>query len=149
MAAGRGASLAVAVAAAAALAGCGAGKPEDVAKAYVATNDASKCDMLTQGLVEQLTGRRGEAARAACRRNVVRFPAPEDVRVRAVNERSGGQREARGRSEDHEGGEAEREREQAGGIEAEAEVELIADGREAEVRLVKQHERWRIAALGE
>ena len=41
------------------------------------------------------------------------------------------------------------ERESAGGAEAESEVELVADGHEAEVRLVKQHEQWQIAALGE
>lgn len=119
------------------LAGCGAGKPEDVAVSYVGSNAAGKCDLLTQGLVEQLTHARGEAARAACRRNVVRFPAPKDVRVRDV--RGGGE----------EGGDAEKRREAAGGVEAESEVRLVADGHEAEVRLVKQHEHWQIAALGE
>jgi hypothetical protein len=118
------------------LAGCGAGTPEDVAVSYVGSNAADKCDLLTQGLVERLTGERGAAARAACRRNVVRVPAPRDVRVRGV---SGGE----------EGGEAERRREAAGGVEAESEVRLVADGRAAEVRLVKRHERWQIAALGE
>jgi hypothetical protein len=116
------------------IAGCGAGKPEDVAVSYVATNAASKCDLLTQALVEQLTRRQGAAARAACRRNVVRFRAPEHVKVRRV---VGG---------DEDEGE---EREPAGGVEAESEVELVADGHEAEVRLVKQHEHWQIAALGE
>jgi hypothetical protein len=116
------------------LAGCGAGKPEDVAVSYVATNDASKCALLTQALVEQLTHRRGDAARATCRRNVVRFPAPKDVRVRRVN---GGEED---KGEEHES---------EGGVEAESEVELVADGHEAEVRLVKQHEHWQIAALGE
>lgn len=130
-----GASAVLAAGVALAAAGCGAGKPQDVAKAYVATNQASKCDMLTQGLVEQLTRRRGPAARAACRRNVVRFAAPEDVRVRRIE----GGDEA----------EAESEREAHGRIEAEAEVDLIADGHEAEVRLVKQHEHWKINGLGE
>ena len=111
------------------VAGCGAGKPQDVAVSYVGTNAASKCALLTQELVEQLTREQGAAARAACRRNVVRFPAPKDVRVRAV----------KGGDEEHE----------AGGGEGESEVELVADGRAAEVRLVKRDERWRIAALGE
>jgi hypothetical protein len=114
------------------LAGCGAGKPEDVAVKYAGTNAASKCDLLTQSLVEQLTHARGAAARAACRRNVVRFPAPRNVRVRAVK-----------------GGGEDEEHESDGGVEAESEVQLVLDGREAEVRLVKQHERWQIAALGE
>jgi hypothetical protein len=116
------------------LAGCGAGKPEDVAVKYVATNAASKCDLLTQALVEQLTRRQGAAARAACRRNVVRFPAPRHVQVRRVKG---------GEEDEGEGHESE------GGVEAESEVELVADGHEAEVRLVKQHEQWQIAALGE
>ena len=116
------------------LAGCGAGKPEDVAVKYVSTNAASKCALLTQALVEQLTHEKGAAARATCRRSVVRFPAPGDVRVRAV--KGGGEDEGD-------------EHESAGGVEAESEVELVLDGHEAEVRLVKQHERWQIAALGE
>ena len=116
------------------LAGCGAAKPEDVAVSYVATNAASKCDLLTQALVEQLTRQRGAAARATCRRNVVRFPAPRHVEVRRV--KGGGEDEG----EEHES---------AGAVEAESEVQLVADGHEAEVRLVKQHEQWQIAALGE
>jgi hypothetical protein len=103
------------------LAGCGAARPEQVAVNYVATNAASKCELLTQSLVEQLTHEQGAAARATCRRNVVRYPAPADVVVRRVK----------------------------GDVEAESEVLLVADGHEAEVRLVKQHEHWQIAALGE
>jgi hypothetical protein len=129
-----GASL-LAVAGALLLGGCGAGKPEDVAVSYAKTNQASKCALLTQSLVEQLTRERGAAARAACRRNVVRFPAPRHVEVRRVD---GGEQQ-----------EGDAGREQDGGVEAESEVELVADGHEAEVRLVKQHERWQIAALGE
>jgi hypothetical protein len=128
-----GASLAVA--AAALLAGCGSGKPQEVAVRYASTNHADKCGLLTQALVEQLTRERGAAARAACRRNVVRFPAPKDVRVRGV---SGGD------EPDGDAGEAAR-----GGVEAESEVRLTLDGREAEIRLVKQHDHWQIAALGE
>jgi hypothetical protein len=109
-------------------AGCGEGeKPEAVAKAYVGTNAASKCDVLSQGLVEQLTGKRGEAALATCRHNVVRFPAPKQVRIREV--------------------EAEGEQEADAG--SEAEVALMADGKEAEVRLAKQDGKWRIVQLGE
>jgi hypothetical protein len=112
-------------------AGCGEGpKPEAVAKSYVASNAASKCDVLAGDLVEQLTGKRGAAAVAACKRNVVRFPAPRDVRVASV---AGG--EAEGDRTEEEGGDAE--------------VDLVADGREAEVKLAKQDGKWRIVALGE
>lgn len=113
------------------VAGCGEGpEPSAVAKSYVASNAASKCDLLAPALVEQLTGARGAAAVAACKRNVVRFPAPRDVRISRAK-----------------GGEADEDRgEEEGG---EAEVELIADGREAEVKLAKQDGKWRIVALGE
>jgi hypothetical protein len=121
----------VLTAAGALVAGCGEGpKPETVAQRYVASNAASKCDVLATQLVEQLTGKRGEAALAACRRNVVRFPAPTDVRVRAVQA---------------EGGDKPGESEEA----REAEVRLLADGREAELKLAKQDGEWRIVQLGE
>ena len=120
--------MAVVAAACALVAGCGEGpKPEAVAREYVATNDASKCEMLSTPLVESLTGRRGAAALAACRRNVVRFPAPEDVRIRSVKT------------------EGEEDADRAGG----AEVRLLADGREAELKLAKQAGEWRIVQLGE
>jgi hypothetical protein len=120
------------LAAAAMVAGCGEGeKPETVATRYVGTNAASKCDVLAPALVEQLTGKQGDAALAACRRNVVRFPAPEDVRIRSVKAEGGEQGEE---AEEHAG---------------EAEVELLADGREAELRLAKQDGEWRIVAMGE
>jgi hypothetical protein len=110
-----------------ALAACGEGpEPAAVARDYVASNDASKCDVLSPRLVEQLTGKRGDAALAACRRNVVRYPAPKDVRIR-------------------DGEESEREATETG----EAEVELIADGREAAVTLEKEDGRWRIVRFGE
>jgi hypothetical protein len=48
-------------------------KPQEVAKRYVATNAGSKCRYLTQRLIETLTEEKGEAARAACRRNVARI----------------------------------------------------------------------------
>ena len=112
-------------------AGCGEGaKPETVAPQYVATNAASKCEVLSAQLVEQLTGKRGEAALAACRRNVVRFPAPKDVRIRAVKA---------------EGGDKPGESEEA----REAEVQLLADGQEAELKLAEQDGEWRIVQLGE
>lgn len=114
------------------VAACGGGeKPEAVAKRYVATNAASKCDVLSTQLVEQLTGKRGEAALAACRRNVVRFPAPRDVRIRAVKAEGGE--------------EGETESDEA----REAEVQLLADGREAELKLAKQDGEWRIVQMGE
>jgi hypothetical protein len=123
------------LAASALIAACGEGeKPETVAKRYVATNAASKCDVLSTELVEQLTGKRGDAALAACRRNVVRFPAPKDVRIRSVKAEGG------------EAGEAEREEAEEA---REAEVELLADGREAELKLAKQDGEWRIVQMGE
>jgi hypothetical protein len=120
---------AAAILAAAVLAGCGEEKPADVARAYVATNKPEKCGMLTQGLLEQLTGRQGDAARAACRRNVVRFAAPNDVRVRG------------GEGEEGDG----EENEEAG----EAEVELVVDGHPADVKLVRHGEHWLIAGMGD
>jgi hypothetical protein len=118
------------------VAGCGEGpKPEAVAKDYVATNAASKCDVLARELVEQLTGKHGAAALAACRRNVVRFRAPKDVRISRV--------EGAGGEEGDKGEEGETEKA------TEAEVELIADGKEAGVKLAKQDGKWRIVALGE
>ena len=103
------------------LTACGGTKPpQDVAREYLATNAPSKCDALTQALVERLTQRRGAAARAACRRNVARFAAPHDVKVRRTH------------ADDRV-----------------ADVELLADGRPAEIRLVKHAGRWRIAGLGE
>jgi hypothetical protein len=45
--------------------------------------------------------------------------------------------------------EAAERRERTGGVEAEAEVQLVADGHPADVRLVKRHEHWLIAALGD
>lgn len=109
------------------VAGCGEGpRPEAVAKDYVASNAASKCDVLAPALVESLTGRHGAAAVAACKHNVVRFPAPRDVRIARVE----------GGGEEADAGTA-------------ADVELIADGTEAVVKLAKQDGRWRIVALGE
>jgi hypothetical protein len=120
-------ALAAAVAAATVLAGCGEEKPADVARSYVATNKPSKCDLLTQGLVEQLTGRQGAEARATCRHNVVRFAAPEDVRVRGGEEQDEGEESEAG----------------------EAEVELVVDGHPADVKLVRQGEHWLIAGMGD
>jgi hypothetical protein len=119
--------LAVAILAAAVPAGCGEREPADVARDYVATNTAAKCDLLTQGLVEQLTGRRGAAARAACRRNVVRFAAPKDVRVREDGDAGEKDAEAAGRTE----------------------VELVVDGHPADVQLVRHGETWLISGMGD
>jgi hypothetical protein len=120
------------------VAGCGEGaKPQDVARDYVATNKASKCDALDRALVEQLTAKRGDAALATCRENVVRFPAPRDVKVAQVKTSESGS-------------ESEDERERAGEAGGEeAEVRLVIDGKEAEVRLRKLEGEWRIVALGE
>jgi hypothetical protein len=114
------------------LVACGGGEergPSDVAREFVATSSPAKCDLLAQPLLEQLTTENGEAARAACRRNVVRFPAPRDVRLRDG------------------GGEAERDADADAA--ADAEVELLVDGREAGVKLNKRDGRWLIVGLGE
>lgn len=114
------------------LAGCGGEGPgpQDVARDFVATNAPSKCELLAQPLVEQLTEKTGAAARAECRRNVVRFAAPKEVRL------PGGESEA------------ERERERAAEGTA-AKVDLLVDGRETGVQLNKRDGRWLIVGLGE
>ncbi|HEX8105918.1 MAG TPA: hypothetical protein VF533_25095 [Solirubrobacteraceae bacterium] len=94
--------------------------PQKVALTYVKSNDASKCKYLTQGVTEQLTGKRGASAREACRKNVERFPAPKKVTIREYE------------------------------VEPDdAEVELLADGKEAAVKLRKIDGRWRIAGFSE
>jgi hypothetical protein len=111
------------------VAGCGEGnKPEQVARDYVATNAASKCGVLDLALVEQLTGKRGSAARAECRRNVTRFPAPRQVTVQAVRTAGTGDPDGSGGA---------------------SEVQLVADGHPAEVRLRRQHGQWQIVGLGD
>ena len=115
--------VAIALLAALAAAGCGddyPGKPQAVAKAYVATNAGSKCRFLTQGLIESLTGRQGEDARRACRHNVARVPKPEKVTLR----------EAEVDAED-------------------AEVEILRDGQEAKLSMVRSGDRWKIAGFSE
>jgi hypothetical protein len=122
----------VALLAAAAAAGCGGERePRDVAIEYAGTNKPEKCDLLARSLVEQLTDQQGEAAMAACRRNVARFDAPKEVKVRDE-----------GKGEDEH---AEHEAEERG----EAEVPLLIDGREAEVKLERRDGEWVIVALGE
>jgi hypothetical protein len=69
---------------------------------------------------------RGSAARAECRRNVTRFPAPRQVTVQAVRTAGKGDPDAAG-----------------------AEVQLVADGHPAEVRLRRQHGQWQIVGLGD
>jgi hypothetical protein len=122
----------VALLAAAAMAGCGEERsPRDVAIEYAGSNKPEKCDLLDRKLVEQLTDLRGDAAIAACRRNVARFDAPKEVTVRDE-----------GKGEDEH---AEHEAQERG----EAEVPLLIDGREAEVKLERRDGEWEIVALGE
>jgi hypothetical protein len=120
----RAAALLAALALICAAAGCGGDgypdKPQEVAKAYVATNAGSKCRFLTQRLIESLTHRQGPAARAACERNVAKFDAPAKVSVR----------------------EAEVE-------DRRSEVEVVMDGREAKLSLAKQDDRWLIEGFAE
>lgn len=94
--------------------------PQDVAKAYVKSNEGSKCRYLDTTLVERLTRKRGAAARAACEKNVERFDAPGKVTIREFE------------------------------VEPDdAEVELLADGKEAAVKLRKVGGRWKITSFSE
>jgi hypothetical protein len=107
-----------------ALTGCGGDgypeKPQAVAKAYVATNAGSKCRLLTQRLMETLTGRQGADARKTCEHNVARVAPPKQVTLRdaEVDERD-------------------------------AEVEVLRDGAEAKLNMVRQGDRWKIAGFSE
>jgi hypothetical protein len=124
------ASLAFATAA---LTGCGGGgerkgsSPEAVARAFVSTNDASKCDLVTPELLERQTGRRGADARRFCATNVIREPVPKSVRVIEAGRE--------GEKEGHEEGDK-------------ADVELLVDNREERVELTRRDGRWRISATG-
>jgi len=107
-----------------ALAACGSDdypdKPQQVAKAYVATSAGSKCRFLTQRLIEALTARQGADARRTCEHNVARVAAPKRVTVREAE------------VDEHE-----------------AEVEVLRDGAEAKLNLVREGDRWRIAGFAE
>lgn len=95
-------------------------EPQQVARAYVATNAGSKCRFLTQRLVEALTARQGADARRTCERNVARFPAPKRVTLREAE------------VDEHE-----------------AEVEVLRDGAEAKLDMVREGDRWKIAGFAE
>jgi hypothetical protein len=94
--------------------------PQAVARAWVATNEPSKCGLLRPELLEQLTGQTGAAARRTCERNVARAPARRDVRVAEV-EISG----------------------------ARAEVEVRFRDGETRVQLLRGADGWRISGLVE
>ena len=109
--------------AAVAAGGCGGdypGSPQEVAKAYVATNSGSKCRFLTQRLIESLTDKQGEEARKACRRNVARVPKPKEVTLR-----------------------------EAEVVQGNAQVEVLVDGSEAKLSMVRSGDRWKIAGFSE
>jgi len=116
------AAAALALGLAAAVAGCGSETgqpPEAVARAFVSTNEPSKCGLVTSGLLEEQTGRRGADARRFCEANVRREPRPADVRVIEA-EIMGGK----------------------------ATVEMVVDNREERLQLVRVDGRWRIFATG-
>lgn len=118
----RAAAVAAAVGLATAVAACGseAGQPPDaVARAFVSTNEPSKCGLVTSALLEEQTGRRGADARRFCEANVRREPRPSQVRV-IESEIMGGK----------------------------AMVELVVDNREERLQLVRVDGRWRIFATG-
>ena len=76
---------AIAAALLAALSGCGGDdrSPREVARTYVAGDDPEKCDDADLRFLERSTGRRGDAAREACRQSVEEARPPRDVRVRS------------------------------------------------------------------
>ena len=106
------------------LASCGGGgypeKPQAVAKAYISTNAGSKCRFLTQQLMETLTQKRGADARSACRHNVARVARPQTVTLRDA------------KVDEHD-----------------AEVEVLSDGSEAAMKLVRQGGKWKIKGFAE
>ncbi len=106
------------------LAGCGGDgypeKPQQVAKAYISTNAGSKCRFLTQRLIESLTGKRGAEARKTCRQNVARVARPAKVTLRDSE------------VDEHD-----------------AEVEVLSDGSEAKLNMVRQAGRWKIKGFSE
>jgi hypothetical protein len=118
------AAVVIALALLAGAAGCGddgyPDKPQQVAKAYISTNAGSKCRFLTQELIETLTEVQGAAARATCRANVARFPKPGKVILRDAE------------VDEHD-----------------AEVEVVSDGKEAKLRMVRAAGRWKIAGFSE
>lgn len=115
---------AIALALLAGAAGCGGDgypdKPQQVAKQYVATNAGSKCRFLTQRLIETLTEKRGAEARRTCERNVARVARPKKVTLREAE------------VDEHE-----------------AEVEVLRDGAEAKLDMVREGDRWKIAGFAE
>jgi hypothetical protein len=120
----RAAAILAALALLGAVAGCGGDgypdKPQQVAKAYTATNAGSKCRFLTQRLMESLTARQGAEARRACEHNVARVAPPKRVTLRDAE------------VDEHD-----------------AEVGLLRDGAEAELKMVREGDRWKIAGFGE
>jgi hypothetical protein len=106
------------------LASCGGDgypkKPQAVAKAYISTNAGSKCRFLTQQLMETLTQKRGAEARSACRHNVARVAKPQKVTLRDAE------------VDEHD-----------------AEVEVLSDGSEAAMKLVRQGGKWKIKGFAE
>ena len=103
--------------------GCGddyPDKPQEVAKAYVATNAGSKCRFLSQRLIEALTEKQGAEARRTCERNVARRPRPKTVSLREAE------------VDEHD-----------------AEVEVVADGSEAKLNMVLEGDRWKIRGFSE
>ena len=110
--------------AAATLVACGGDgypdKPQQVAKAYVATNAGSKCRFLSQALIETLTGRQGADALRTCERNVARVPKPKQVILRDSE------------VDEHD-----------------AEVEVLSDGSEAKLKMVRSGDRWKITGFSD
>ena len=106
------------------LASCGGdgypGKPQEVAKAYISTNAGSKCRFLTQQLIETLTHRQGEDARRTCRANVARVAKPKRVTLRESE------------VDEHD-----------------AEVEVLRDGSEAKLNMVREGDHWKIRGFSE
>ena len=101
------------------LAGCGGDpSPQEVARDYVTSNEPAKCKLLTRELLERQTGRRGEEALRYCEANVVREPAPPELRIIETEVRHG-----------------------------RALVEVVVGDEEERIELVKRSGGWRIVAF--
>lgn len=104
-----------------ALAGCGGSEArsvDEVARDYLASDDPAKCNDADLAFLEQQSKRKGDAARAACRRSVERTSPPKEVESRGSSVKGG-----------------------------RAEVRFLADGQAVTVLLRKVGERWLVTGF--
>ena len=104
-----------------ALAGCGgtdARSVQEVAQEYLTSDDPAKCRDADLAFLERESGRKGEAARDACRRSVERTSPPQRVEHRGLAVKG-----------------------------SRAEVHFVADGQDVTVLLRKVGERWLVTGF--